>query len=342
MSQGCDWDCVFCTERTSKSGGEQRREVAHVVNEIRILAEQHPHVRIQFVDDNLLPQIAADAKHSVAQQYAALGWANDFLEGLTNICASAGGSFGWRGIFRIEDFFAYEAKFTADSFIDRLQRSGCRMLAFGIEHGSEEQRRKNKVANAVIDNNQIKDVFRRLRMADILTKAYFMLGGPWETKETARQTIDFAIESGATLAYFALYKDFARATTILSKEQEAEDPRAEGYIRYDQLALDWDQAFAIAQDGRYGANGSGEMASGPVTESELACYQQVAALGFRFTDLVKYNDYHSEDADGGSLLRTVTWGSPLEYFTTVEQAYREFYLRPAFVQDYSALLAHGY
>jgi len=343
MSQGCDWDCVFCTERTSKSGGEQRREVAHVLNEIRILAEQHLHVRIQFVDDNLLPQIAADAKQPVAQQYAALGWANDFLEGLANICASTGGSFGWRGIFRIEDFFAYEKKFTADSFIDKLQRSGCRMLAFGVEHGSEERRKKNKVANAVVDNNQIRDLFRRLRTADILTKAYFMLGGPWETQETARQTIDFAIESGATLAYFALYKDFAKATTILSKEQESEDLRAEGYIRYDQLALDWDQAFAIAQDGQYGgAIGGGGMASGPVTESEVACYQQIAALGFRFTDLVKYNDFHSEDADGGSLLRAVTWDSPLEYFTTVEQAYREFYLRPAFVQNYSALLVHGY
>lgn len=28
MSQGCDWNCVFCTERRDKSGGEQRREGA--------------------------------------------------------------------------------------------------------------------------------------------------------------------------------------------------------------------------------------------------------------------------------------------------------------------------
>ncbi|NPT60419.1 radical SAM protein [Paraburkholderia elongata] len=61
MSQGCNWNCVFCTERRDKSGGEQRREVAHVLREIRQLLSQHRDLRIQFVDDNLLPQIASSA-----------------------------------------------------------------------------------------------------------------------------------------------------------------------------------------------------------------------------------------------------------------------------------------
>ncbi|AOE88566.1 hypothetical protein CJO93_14190 [Ralstonia solanacearum] len=59
------------------------------------------------------------------------------------------------------------------------------MLAFGVEHGSEEQRRKSKAAKAVVTNENIAELFRRLRSADILTKAYFMLGGQWEKKELA-------------------------------------------------------------------------------------------------------------------------------------------------------------
>ena len=342
MSQGCDWDCAFCTERRSRSGGEQRRDVAHVLQEIRTLILAHRHLRIQFIDDNLLPQIASDAKRERAAQYGALAWANDFLDGLAELRANAGDSFGWRGIFRIEDFFAYEAQFAGDDFIAKLQLAGCRMLAFGIEHGSEEQRRKNKTAKASVSNDNIRDLFQRLRAADILTKAYFMLGGPWENQETANQTIDFAIESGVTLAYFALYKDFSRATAVLSKEQQGKDPKSEGFIHYDQLELNWDQIFSLAQESQLNVDGKNTMASGPICEEELACYSQLTSLGFRFADLVKYNDFHNEGADEGKLLRTMTWGSPAEYFKTVEQAYRRFYLRPAFVQDYSALLSHGY
>ncbi len=342
MSQGCDWDCVFCTERRTRSGGEQRREVAHVLNEIRTLAKRHRQIRIQFVDDNLLPQLAAETKQVPVRQTEALAWAHEFVEGLARLNQDLDGSFGWRGIFRVEDFFAYEAHSAPGGFIEQLRRSGCRMLAFGVEHANEEQRKRNKAAVKVVGNDRIKDLFKRLRAANIFTKAYFMLGGSWESPESARQTIDFAIESGASLAYFALYKDFARATSLLSKEQDAKDERAQGFIRYGQLLLNWDNAFASAQEGAQHTVLSGGMLSEQITHDELACYRELAELGFRFNDLVKYNDFHDEGADGGRLLRAVTWDSPTEYFKTVEQAYRRFYLRPAFVQDYASLLSQGY
>jgi radical SAM superfamily enzyme YgiQ (UPF0313 family) len=342
MSQGCDWDCAFCTERATRSGGEQRRKVAHVLNEIRALVKQHPKIRIQFVDDNLLPQLASAARQSQVEQSRALAWTHDFLEGLARIGRDLGGSFGWRGIFRMEDFFAYEGKVATDVFIEQLQRSGCRMLAFGVEHANEEQRRRNKAADEVIANDRIKDLFQRLRTANIFTKAYFMLGGAWESQESARQTIDFAIESGASLAYFALYKDFSKATSVLSKEQDAQDERAQSFIRYEQLLINWDDVFAAAQEAAQHSVTSSAMLSGKITEDELACYCKLAKLGFRFNDLVKYNDFHDEGADGGHLLRAMTWDSPSEYFITVEQAYRRFYLRPAFVQGYASLLSQGY
>lgn len=341
MSQGCEWNCAFCTERKAKSKGEQRRKVEHVLAEIRNLAMQHKDLRIQFIDDNLLPQIASDAlKNDINAKYSGLAWTRQFLDGLESIKETAGDSFGWRGIFRFEDFFSYEEE-TSD-FLGRLQRSGCRMLAFGVEHGSEDQRKKNKAGKEPVSNIKISELFERLRSKDILTKAYFMLGGTWETQETARQTIAFAIKSGVTLAYFALYKDFATATKTLSIEQHAGDPKAKGYIDYNRLTLDWDQAFvkenSIADD----RNGDCKMTSGQITTEELEYYRQLSALGFQFTDLVKYNDYHNEEADGGNLLRNMTWGSPPEYFNTVQQAYRQFYLRKEFVEDYSTLLAYGY
>jgi hypothetical protein len=156
------------------------------------------------------------------------------------------------------------------------------------------------------------------------------------------QTIVFAVQSGVTLAYFALYKDFAKASNILSKEQQAKDPKAERYIRYDQLALNWDQILTNVKVNHDHVVDSCDMSGGPVTKLELECYRKLSALGFQFTDLVKYNDFHDEEADGGSLLRAVTWNSHREYFKTVEQAYRKFYLRDSFVEEYNALLSHGY
>ncbi|MDO1493830.1 radical SAM protein [Pseudomonas putida] len=338
MSQGCDWNCAFCTERKDKSGGEIRREVSHVLMEVNALALQHPELRIQFVDDNLLPQIASDGKPQ-ANKYSGLAWASDFIEGLTKIKERAGESFGWRGIFRIEDFIAYEERM-GFPFIERLQQSGCRMLAFGIEHGSEERRKKSKAASQTVTNRQISELFARLRSADILTKAYFMLGGQWETPESAQQTIDFSVECGVTLAYFALYKDFSTASSVLSKEQHANDPRPESYIRYKQLTLSWDQQLIDVQNNPESCDFY--MGGSPVTEQELQCYRELSILGFQFADLVKYNDFHSEEANEGKLLNSVTWGVPSDYFKIVEHAYRRFYLRDGFVKEYCALLKHGY
>ncbi|OCW18618.1 radical SAM protein [Pseudomonas aylmerensis] len=338
MSQGCDWNCAFCTERREKSGGEIRREVSHVLMEVNGLALQHPELRVQFVDDNLLPQIASDGKLR-ADKYNGLAWASDFLDGLVRVKERAGDSFGWRGIFRIEDFIAYEESMDVP-FIERLQQSGCRMLAFGIEHGSEERRKKSKAASEIVTNRQISELFARLRSADILTKAYFMLGGQWETPESAQQTIDFSVECGVTLAYFALYKDFSSASSVLSKEQHANDPKSESYIRYKQLTLDWDRKLTDVRSNPVSLDF--DMGGSPITEQELKCYRELSTLGFQFADLVKYNDFHSEEPNGGKLLHSVTWGAPSEYFKIVEQAYRRFYLRDGFVKEYCALLEHGY
>lgn len=95
-----------------------------------------------------------------------------------------------------------------------------------------------------------------------------------------------------TLAHLALYKDFSRAVIVLSREQQAEDPGAEAFIRYDHFVLNWDQVFGAVQGCHAGVNDSSRLAGGPITKAELKCYRQLAALGFKFTDLIKYDDFH--------------------------------------------------
>ena len=104
MSRGCAWKCSFCTEAILRgSSGEIRRSPGDVVEEIRYLVETAGADRVQFIDDNLLPQIAA--RGTVTQH--ALQWVDEFLLGLTDI-KKQNSSFGWRGIFRFEDFIKYQ------------------------------------------------------------------------------------------------------------------------------------------------------------------------------------------------------------------------------------------
>lgn len=341
MSQGCDWNCVFCTERSSVSGGERRRIVENVVSEVSQLAQDYKNLNVQFIDDNLFPQIATLAPTDAVGQLKSLSWATKFLEELGRVRSKSLGSFGWRGIFRLEDFFAYEDAFGQSKFYTLLSLSGCKMLAFGIEQGDETQRAKIKAGTSLIPNAQILDLFERLRRADILTKAYFILGGKWESHETASKTIDFAIKSGVTLAYFALYKDFTRAAQTLSRPHIKGDRSGEEFLDYRQLAMDWDAAFSNKNASVFETTMIGSL-NAPPTANERACYSQLSALGFSFFDVVKYNDFHSDEGASGVLLKAVTWSSPPEYFAIVEQAYRCFYLRPQFVEDYKLLLAHGY
>lgn len=341
MSKGCDWNCSFCTERRTLSNGERRREVASVLDEVRQLAARHPNLRVQFIDDNLLPQIASPDNSSPIRREEGVAWADAFLAGLKRIRGDFAGRLTWRGIFRLEDFAAYEASGQPGSFLRALSDAGCNMLAFGVESGNAERRHSMKAGGRDFTNDVIAQLFGRLREAGIFTKAYFILGGHKESPQSTEQTISFAVESGATLAYFALYKDFVHAQRELRKERGVGHPSTARLLDYGQLLSQWDEAFSVAASSAPPSTSLGGLRT-PPSVSEYRTYQKLARIGFRFEDLVKYNDHHASNGPSGELLESITWRRPDEFFGLVEKAYRTFYLRPQFVPDFKALVNAGY
>lgn len=336
MSKGCDWNCTFCTERRQLSGGERRRDVVSVLDEVQWICGEHRKIRFQFVDDNLLPQIAT--RGDVLAEAHCLAWANKFIDGLTKIRTTTNPAMKWRGIFRIEDFLVYEERIP--DFVDRLSASGCQILAFGIEHGNETRRQKLKnKGSRDLTNEQIKQLIANLRTAGIDTKGYFILGGHKESEQLGLETVQFAIESGVTLAYFALYKDFVKASTQLERNSVNVGQIADELLSYDQLWLDLDDKFlgpiplsGVDTGGRYST----------WDETQRGIYTQLKRLGFRFSDLVKYNDYHSDDGSVDLRSRELYYGNAKTYANVVQYAYAAFYLRPTFVSDYERLVADGY
>lgn len=334
MSKGCDWNCTFCTERSKLSGGESRRDVNSVLDEVQRICEAHRKIHLQFIDDNLLPQIAT--RQGALAQAQCIAWANDFIEGLTKIRNVTSLAMKWRGIFRVEDFLLYEKQIP--NFVERLTASGCQILAFGIEHGNEKRRHKLKGSHD-LTNDDIKRLLSNLRAAGIDTKGYFILGGHKESEELGLQTIKFAIESGVTLAYFALYKDFVKASTQLERNSINARQTADEFLSYDQLWLDLDDRFLDP-----GRRSEAYMA-GPYTITDAKqrrIYTKLHRLGFRFADLVKYNDYHSDDGSAGLRSKNLYYENAETYENVVKHAYAAFYLRPDFVSDYRRLVAGGY
>lgn len=335
MSRGCEWKCTFCTERRNLSGGERRRSTGSVLSELMALAQEHQDLRIQFIDDNLLPQIAARPADSELAVLHDLKWAKDFLAGLVKVREGAPCGFGWRGIFRFEDFIEYEKQLP--DFIGQLVRSGCSMLAFGIEHGNETQRKKlkaNKTSTA-LSNDDICALILRLKAAGIKTKGYFILGGQHDSAESANETIAFALRSGVSLAYFAIYKDFVDAASKLRSSPLTDRREVEAYLSYKQLSQDLDGIFLPAENSR-------DPSPAEMSDSRSAIYRDLQKLGFSFADIVKYNDYHSDEGPAAPLMVRNGFQDKEAYFDTLKNAYLSFYLRKDFVSEYESLVANGY
>jgi anaerobic magnesium-protoporphyrin IX monomethyl ester cyclase len=88
---------------------------------------------------------------------------------------------------------------TDPAFVQRLKRSGCWMLALGIESESDEVR-KDMVKR--LERQKIQAAFKNMREAGIRSFAFFIFGYPGETPKTMDQTINYAITLDPDFANF--------------------------------------------------------------------------------------------------------------------------------------------
>lgn len=109
-----------------------------------------------------------------------------------------------------------ELKFSAFSRIDHLDEAkiillseaGCVLLRVGIEAGDTFIR--NKIYGKNISNEKIRQIFELCRQNKIGFTAFYMLGGPAETRETVNRTIKFARELKAERSAFFIFKPFTK------------------------------------------------------------------------------------------------------------------------------------
>jgi anaerobic magnesium-protoporphyrin IX monomethyl ester cyclase len=100
--------------------------------------------------------------------------------------------------------------------IKALARANCKLLRVGIESGDEHIR--NDVYKKKISNEQIREVFGLCKKQGIGFTAFYILGGPGETRQTIKKTIDMAVELDANRTAFFVYKPFTKEAATLVEE----------------------------------------------------------------------------------------------------------------------------
>ena len=85
--------------------------------------------------------------------------------------------------------------------LKKMKKSGCYLLGVGIESGNEEI--INNIGKSATKED-IRNAIKLIKEAEIPVEGYFILGHPNETKETIKETINFATELNVDLPVFGI------------------------------------------------------------------------------------------------------------------------------------------
>jgi len=173
-SRGCPYRCTFCLWPGTMVGRDFRaRRPQSVVDEMEHLVKKYGVDDIYFDDDTMTID----------------------RERLLEICRliqERDLKVHWIAMGRVD---------TVDEELLRAMRNaGCDNIYLGVESGSQEILKRLKKG---IQLSQVERAFQVARKVGIKTQAFFMLGGPGETKETLKETIDFAVRLDPDNAQFA-------------------------------------------------------------------------------------------------------------------------------------------
>jgi len=171
--RGCIYRCSFCVWPQVLSGHKYRfRTVKNIADELEYIKNEFPNVKEIFFEDDTLTvnkKRCQDLSREIIKRKLDITWA----------CNSR-----------------------ADVDLKTLKwmkKSGCRLLCVGYESGSQEILNKVHKGTTL---KKIREFAENAKKAEIMVHGCFILGLPHDTKETIRQTIEFAKELDPDSAQF--------------------------------------------------------------------------------------------------------------------------------------------
>jgi anaerobic magnesium-protoporphyrin IX monomethyl ester cyclase len=199
-SRGCPYSCDFCVAPIHQGHKFRERSAAALVDEIAWAHETHG-VRYFYLWGDTV----------TLNQKTFSAFCDELIARRLDIA--------WFGNARADNL-------TDPAFVHRLKRSGCWMLAMGIESASTEIR-KDMVKR--LEEQKVRTAFANLRDAGVKSFAFFIFGYPGDTAASMAATTEYAIDLDPDFANF--YPAVPYPGTALY-----EKARQQGLLKHDDWA----------------------------------------------------------------------------------------------------------
>jgi anaerobic magnesium-protoporphyrin IX monomethyl ester cyclase len=172
-SRGCPYTCDFCVAPIHQGHKFRERSAASIVDEMAFVVRTSGVKFFYLWGDTVtlnVKSFSAICEEIIARQLNVQWFGNARADNLQD-----------------------------PKFVDRLKRSGCWMLALGIETESEETR---KDMMKRLESEKIRIALQNMRASGIKSFGFFILGYPGEDAGALERTIDYAIRLDPDFANF--------------------------------------------------------------------------------------------------------------------------------------------
>lgn len=199
-TRGCPFRCIFCMRVLGNK--VRKRSPRNVVDEIKMLINEYQAKEITFVDETF----AIDLKHT-----------ERILDLMTQELPE---KIMWGTTTRV-DRVNYE-------LLMKMKQAGCYHVGFGVESGNEDIL-KNTKKGITID--QVIKAIETTKRVGLETSVFFILGHPFETRQTIADTIKLAIKLKTTFVSFGIMVPYPNT--------EVYEMAKKGFGGYKILSQDW-------------------------------------------------------------------------------------------------------
>jgi len=199
-SRGCPFDCIFCMRVL----GEQVRfrSPGHVVDEFEWVVRNWEPERIDFSDETFTLRRR---------------WVFEICDELIR-----------RGLHTTPWFCNGRVNVVDEELLRRMREAGCVRIGFGIESGNAQILERAHKGTTIA---QIESAVAACKRVGLETEAFYILGFPGETKETALDTLRLAARLNTTTAAFGIMVPYPGT--------EVAEMAARGEGGYRLLSRDW-------------------------------------------------------------------------------------------------------
>ena len=160
-SRGCPYGCIFCSVTRVWGKHYRYRSTDNVLKELELLHERYKIRYISFRDSTLTLN-------------------KDRVINLCNGIIKIGLDIKWNCNARVNEI--------DEDILPLMKRAGCESIQYGIECGEENMLKRFKNFN----KTSVRRAIVLTDKNDIKAHGYFMIGLPGESKDTIKETIEFA------------------------------------------------------------------------------------------------------------------------------------------------------